>query len=99
LGITILIKIQTDQQNEPEKDQTQTDPPTNPNQPEPLDTHPLPQNPTPTETTNKPPNKDTPKCAHYFGYVSSGEKIPEDCLTCSKLLNCLTSKGGITEEE
>ena len=55
--------------------------------------------PTPTQTTNEPREKDEPKCAHYFGYVSSGVKIPEDCLTCSKLLKCLTSKDGIQEEE
>ena len=99
MGIIILIKIQTEPQNEKET--------ANPNQPNTLDTHPLTENnldtqtsnPDPTQTTNHPHEKNTPKCAHYFGYILSGNKIPEDCLTCSKLLKCLTSKGGIQEEE
>lgn len=100
MGITILIKIRTEQQNETEKEttepQTPTDPPTNLTENS-LDlqtsTH------APTETTNKPHEKDATKCVHYFGYVSSGVKIPEECLTCSKLLKCLTSKDGIEEDE
>ena len=72
MGITILIKIQTDTEN----------------------THLA-----SAETTNEKHEKNPPECAHYFGYVSSGDKIPEDCLTCSRLLKCLTIKGGTKEEE
>jgi hypothetical protein len=99
LGITILIKIRTDQQNETEEAtelQTPTDPPANLNENSfDLQT----STPAPNETTNKPREKDATKCVHYFGYVSSGVKIPEECLTCSKLLKCLTSKDGIEEDE
>lgn len=72
MGITILIKIQTDTQN---------------------------TNFVSAETTNENHKTNPPECAHYFGYVSSGDRIPEDCLTCSKLLNCLTSKGCTKEGE
>jgi len=111
LGITILIKIRTDQQNETEKEttepQTPTDPPANPTETEPTTSYSITENsldlqtstPAPNETTNKPHQKDATKCVHYFGYVSSGVKIPEECLTCSKLLKCLTSKDGIEENE
>ncbi len=111
MGITILIKIRTDQLNEIEKEttkyQTPTDPPANPTEADSPHSYSLTENslnlhpstPAPTETTNEPREKHEPKCGYYFGYVSSGDKIPEECLTCSKLLNCLTNKGGIQEEE
>jgi hypothetical protein len=51
------------------------------------------------ETTDGPREKDAPECAHYFGYVESGNRIPEECLTCPRLLKCLTNKDYITEEE
>jgi hypothetical protein len=110
LGITILIKIRTERQNETEKEttepQTPTDIPTNLTETEASNSS-ITENsldlqtstPTPNETTNKPHEKDATKCIHYFGYVSSGVKIPEECLTCSKLLKCLTSKDGIEENE
>ncbi len=104
MGITILIKIQTDQQNEKETTEPQTspDPPANLTETEvtnssitenslDLQTSTTASN----ETTNKLHEKDATKCIHYFGYVSSGVKIPEECLTCSKLLKCLTSEDGI----
>jgi hypothetical protein len=110
LGITILIKIQTDQQNETEKEttepQTPTDPPTNLTETEATNSS-MTENsldlqtstPAPNVTINKLHDKDATKCVHYFGYVSSGVKIPEECLTCSKLLKCLTRKDGIEEDE
>jgi len=108
LGITILIKIQTDQQNKKETTEPQrpTDIPTNLTETEASNSSitensldPQTSTPAPNETTNKPHEKDATKCVHYFGYVSSGVKIPEECLTCSKLLKCLTSKDGIEEDE
>ena len=110
MGITILIKIRTDQQNETEKEttepQTPLDTPANLTETEASNSS-ITENsldlqtstPAPNETTNKLHEKDATKCVHYFGYVSSGVKIPEECLTCSKLLKCLTSKDGIEEDE
>ena len=108
MGITILIKIQTDQQNEKETRDPQmpTDLPANLTETEASNSS-ITENtldlqtstPAPKETTNKPHEKDATKCVHYFGYVSSGVKIPEKCLTCSKLLRCLTSKAEIQEEK
>ena len=106
MGIIILIKIRTDQQKETTEPQTPTDPLANLAETEAsnlsisensldLQTSTSASN----ETTNKPYEKDATKCVHYFGYVSSGVKIPEECLTCSKLLKCLTSKDGIEEDE
>lgn len=110
MGITILIKIQTDQQNEIEKETTEpkkpTDSPANLTETEATNSSITENNldlqtstPAPSETTDKLHEKDATKCVHYFGYVSSGVKIPEECLTCSKLLKCLTSKDGIEEDE
>jgi hypothetical protein len=34
-------------------------------------------------------------CTYYFGYLnqgSSGKKIPEQCLTCGKTIECMLSK-------
>ena len=34
-----------------------------------------------------------PGCAHYFGYLRKREKdksFPDECLTCSKMVDCLT---------
>ena len=108
MGITILIKIQTDQQNEKEA----TEPPTSTDLPAKLTETEVSKSSitensldlqtstsAPNETTNKPHEKDATKCVHYFGYVSSGVKIPEECLTCSKLLKCLTSKDGMEDDE
>ena len=54
-------------------------------------------NPASAETTDEPREKDAPECTHYFGYVASGDKIPEECLICPKLLKCLTNKDYIKE--
>jgi hypothetical protein len=111
LGITILIKIRTDTENETEEETAEhlklTDTPESPKETDYISPHSLTennivtQNPdlTSAETTDAPREREEPKCAHYFGYVASGEKIPEECLTCSRLLKCLTSKCGIEEEE
>jgi len=32
------------------------------------------------------------QCEHHFGYLSdraSGEKIPEECMVCEKMLDCM----------
>lgn len=55
-------------------------------------------NPDPAETDERHA-EDAQECAHYFGYVSSGDTIPDECLTCPKLLKCLANKDGIQEEE
>jgi hypothetical protein len=110
LGITILIKIRTDTENETEEETTEhlklTDSPESPKETDYTSPHSLTeylatQNPdlTSAETVDEPHEKEETECVHYFGYVLSGEKIPEECLTCSRLLKCLTSKGGGIEEE
>jgi len=36
-----------------------------------------------------------PKCLHHLGYLSQrprGEKIPEECMTCEKIVECMLSK-------
>jgi hypothetical protein len=54
-------------------------------------------NPVSTETANSPHEKDAPECAHEFGYITSGDRIPEECLTCPNLLKCLTKKDHMKE--
>jgi hypothetical protein len=37
----------------------------------------------------------TDKCSHHFGYLnqrSKGQKIPEECLTCQKVIECMRSR-------
>jgi len=109
--ITIKIKIQTDPQNECEKESTEpltlTDLPRTRKENDYVSSHSLTEdnlvtqssNPASAETVDRPREKDTPECAHYFGYVASGDRIPEECLTCPKLLKCLTNKDYIKEEE
>ncbi len=44
-------------------------------------------------STNKEENNQT-ICLHYFGYLSKLPKkssIPEDCLLCSKVVECIVS--------
>jgi hypothetical protein len=34
------------------------------------------------------------QCGYHFGYLSertSGEKIPEDCMVCEKMLDCMVT--------
>jgi hypothetical protein len=107
LGITILIKIRTEPQNECEKETAEPLTPADTPETDYIHSQALTENtlntenpnPVSAETTDNSREKDAPECAYYFGYVSSGERIPEECLTCSRLLKCLTSKGGIDEEE
>jgi hypothetical protein len=45
----------------------------------------------------KPPTE----CVHHFGYLETlpkGAAIPDECLTCSKLLQCFVKKEKITPE-
>jgi hypothetical protein len=42
------------------------------------------------EKTNQQPTK--PQCNHHFGYLSersSKEKIPEECMTCTEIVDCM----------
>ena len=48
----------------------------------------------PTTEPEKPSGKseNTAKCAHFFGYLRKKQKnasIPEECLTCSQMVECL----------
>jgi len=34
----------------------------------------------------------TPQCTHHFGYLSersSKEKIPDECMACAEIVNCM----------
>jgi hypothetical protein len=45
----------------------------------------------PTEKASKPSSK-VEGCPHFFGYLSkrsAKEKIPEGCLTCGKIVECM----------
>ncbi|MCJ7632229.1 hypothetical protein MUP77_07515 [Candidatus Bathyarchaeota archaeon] len=54
-----------------------------------------PQSPTPTVQARRATTaeKETVTgCAHFFGYLRKREKdkpIPDECLTCSKMIDCL----------
>jgi hypothetical protein len=42
------------------------------------------------ERASEPASKT--QCAHHFGYLSersNREKIPEDCMVCEKMLDCM----------
>lgn len=48
------------------------------------------EKPTVPVTPEKPIKK--PDCEHHFGYLSqrsSKEKIPEECMTCEKIVQCM----------
>ncbi|MEM2971570.1 MAG: hypothetical protein QW270_04010 [Candidatus Bathyarchaeia archaeon] len=43
------------------------------------------------EKESKPPPK-VGRCTHFFGYLSkrsAKDKIPEECLTCGKIVECM----------
>lgn len=50
----------------------------------------------PPQRLEKPDSaSDSPSCTHNFGYLKNLEKdasIPDDCLTCPKLLACMFKK-------
>jgi hypothetical protein len=52
-----------------------------------------PKVPEPAKKTLDQQSSETPqKCQHYFGYLSSRSKkdpIPEECMTCEKLVECM----------
>jgi len=109
-GMKINLKSQTDIKNKSEKDSmkplTLTDFSTSPKETCCDCSHSLTDNldtqnsdPASTETKDIPRETDAPECAHYFGYVASGDRIPKDCLTCPRLLNCLTNKNYIKETQ
>ena len=110
-GIKIKAKSQTSLQNESEKESTEpltlTDLSRTPKETHYACSQSLTEdnlatqnsNPVSAETKYVSREKDVPECAHYFGYVASGDRIPEECLTCPKLLTCLTNKDCIKEEE
>jgi hypothetical protein len=44
------------------------------------------------ETPKEIEQKDSVDCLHYFGYLrflSANESIPDECLSCQKLIECL----------
>ena len=46
------------------------------------------------ETSIEKEENNQTKCLHYFGYLSKLPKnssIPEDCLLCSKVVECIVS--------
>jgi DNA-directed RNA polymerase subunit RPC12/RpoP len=53
------------------------------------------------ETSENPVEKTPTECAHHFGYLENLPKeatIPDECLTCSKLLQCFVKKENIAIE-
>jgi len=41
------------------------------------------------------PSPEIPQCSHYFGYLSQRpkkESIPEECMTCEKIVQCMLKK-------
>jgi DNA-directed RNA polymerase subunit RPC12/RpoP len=71
-------EIGADEQNL-DKEKTKTEPPKVP-EPEPAEE-------TPDQQSSKPQ-----ECPHYFGYLSTRSKkdpIPEECMTCDKLVECM----------
>ena len=53
------------------------------------------------ETSENPVEKPPTECAHRFGYLETLPKeatIPDECLTCSKLLQCFVKKDKISLE-
>jgi hypothetical protein len=52
-----------------------------------------PKVPEPAKTTpDQRSSETTQKCQHYFGYLSTRSKkdsIPEECMTCEKLIECM----------
>jgi hypothetical protein len=47
-----------------------------------------------TSSPKKPPkvSSEAQGCSHHFGYLSqrtSKEKIPEECMTCEKIVQCM----------
>lgn len=48
--------------------------------------------PIPVEPPRKLEETDSSSCAHHFGYLNTHAKdasLPDECLTCSKLLQCM----------
>ncbi len=55
------------------------------------------QRPTPisVEPQKKLEETDSSSCVHHFGYLNTHAKdasLPDECLTCSKLLQCMLKK-------
>lgn len=51
--------------------------------------------PIPVEPPRKLEETDSSSCAHHFGYLNTHAKdasLPDECLTCSKLLQCMLKK-------
>jgi hypothetical protein len=41
-------------------------------------------------------------CKHYFGYMSEKEhkqEMPEECMLCSRIIDCMIKKNGPTKEK
>lgn len=75
----------------------QQPPPPQPKQPTPTQPEPQPQPEqprTPTQPNQTAPN--IPGCTHHFGYLNQPGKtkeIPDQCLTCKELIQCLSATG------
>jgi len=53
------------------------------------------------ETSENPLEKTPKECVHHFGYLETLSKevgVPDECLTCPKLLRCLVKKEEISSE-
>jgi DNA-directed RNA polymerase subunit RPC12/RpoP len=53
------------------------------------------------ETSGKPVEKTPTECTHHLGYLENLPKeatIPDECLTCPKLLQCFVKKENIAIE-
>ena len=53
------------------------------------------------ETSEKLVEKPPTECAHHFGYLKALPKeavIPDECLTCPKLLQCFVKKENVASE-
>ncbi len=51
--------------------------------------------PIPVEPLEKLEETNSTSCAHHFGYLKTHEKdapLPDECLTCSKLLQCMLKR-------
>ncbi|NIR87129.1 hypothetical protein GWO13_05960 [Candidatus Bathyarchaeota archaeon] len=56
---------------------------------------PPPVPPVPVEPPRRLGETDSPKCTHHVGYLKTLPKsaqIPDDCLTCPKLLRCMSKE-------
>jgi hypothetical protein len=61
------------------------------------ETEDAPEKPAKEEAPNVEASKpeETPNCPYYLGYLKKREKdapVPESCFTCSKMIDCISSR-------